>query len=44
MIPFTKRHENWTIGTKIYKVNRLGLKKLLVEIKAEDEGVVVDLF
>lgn len=44
MMPFSKRHENWTVGTKIYKVNKLGLKKLLVEIKAEDENKVVNLF
>jgi hypothetical protein len=44
MMPFSKRNENWTVGTKIYKVNRLGLKILLVEIKAKDENKVVNLF
>jgi len=40
----TKRKEKWSVGTKIYKVNKLGLKKLLVTITAEDEGKVVNLF
>ncbi|PQJ80003.1 GIN domain-containing protein [Polaribacter porphyrae] len=44
MMPGAKRNEKWSIGSKIYKVNKLGLRKLLVEIKAEDEGKVVDLF
>lgn len=44
MMPYTKRHENWTIGTKVFKVNTLGIKKLLVTISAEDEGETVDLF
>ena len=44
MMPGTKRNEKWSIGSKIYKVNKLGLRKLLVEIKAENEGKIVDLF
>ena len=44
MMPGTKRDEKWSVGSKIYKVNKLGLRKLLLEIKAEDEGKVVDLF
>lgn len=44
MMPGTKRDEKWSVGSKIYKVNKLGLRKLLFEIKAEDEGKVVDLF
>ncbi len=44
MMPHQKRTENWTVGTKIYKVNSLGFKKLLIEIKKEDDGEVIDLF
>ena len=44
MMPGTFRKESWSVGTKIYKVNKLGLRKLLVKIKDEDEGKVVKLF
>ncbi|MBO6632382.1 MAG: hypothetical protein JJ936_12670, partial [Psychroserpens sp.] len=44
MMPNSKRHENWTVGTKVYKVNSLGFKKLLVTIVKENENQVVDLF
>lgn len=44
MMPGATKKERWTVGTKVYKVNKLGLKKLLVEIKEEDEGKVVQLF
>ena len=44
MMPYAKRIENWTVGTKIFKVNSLGLKTLLVTISEEDEGEVVNLF
>ncbi len=44
MMPNAKRNENWTVGTKVYKVNKLGLRKLLKEITAEDEGQIVKLF
>ena len=44
MMPNAKRKENWTVGTKIYKVNSIGLRKLLVEIKPEDEGKIVKVF
>ena len=44
MMPNTKRKENWSVGTKVYKVNRLGFRKLLITIKKEDEGKVVELF
>lgn len=44
MMPGSTREENWTIGTKIYKVNKLGLRKLLVEIGADDENKTVKLF
>ncbi len=44
MMPNTTRKENWTVGTKIYKVNRLGFRKLLITIKKEDEDTTVKLF
>ncbi len=44
MMPFATKKERWTTGTKIYKVNKVGLKSLLVTIKAEDEGKTVKLF
>jgi len=44
MMPNTVRKENWTVGTKIYKVNNLGIKKLLVTITKEDENTTVELF
>ncbi|MFD1061655.1 GIN domain-containing protein [Winogradskyella litorisediminis] len=44
MMPNSKRKEKWSVGTKIYKQNALGFKKLLVIITPEDEGKVVNLF
>ena len=44
MMPFTTKKERWTVGTKVYKVNKLGLKKLLIVIDGEDEGKTVKLF
>lgn len=44
MMPGLSKKERWTVGTKVYKVNKIGLRKLLVTIKAEDEGKVVQLF
>lgn len=44
MMPLSTRKENWTIGTKVYKVNKLGFKKLLITITANDEGETVKLF
>ncbi len=38
------RKENWTVGTKVYRQTNLGLKKLLVEIAADDEGEIVMLY
>lgn len=38
------KKEHWSIGSKIYKVNRWGIRKLLVTITAEDEGKTVALF
>jgi len=44
MMPFATKKERWTIGTKVYKVNKLGLKKLLVTINRDDQGKTVKLF
>jgi len=44
MMPGQIRKETWTTGTKIYKTTKLGLRKLLVTIKADDENQVVKLF
>ncbi|MDT0557469.1 hypothetical protein RM697_02340 [Ichthyenterobacterium sp. W332] len=44
MMPYEKRKEKWSVGTKIYKENKLGFRKLLVTITANDEGKVVNLF
>ncbi|NRB60371.1 MAG: DUF2807 domain-containing protein [Winogradskyella sp.] len=44
MMPNATRKENWSIGTKVYKVNTLGFKKLLIEITADDEDKIVSLF
>lgn len=44
MRPGQVRAKNWTVGTKVYRKTNLGIRKFLYEIKAEDEGQVVDLF
>ncbi len=44
MMPNAKRHEDWSVGTKVFKVNSLGFRKLLVTIKKEDEGKTINLF
>ncbi|WP_299436141.1 DUF2807 domain-containing protein [uncultured Aquimarina sp.] len=44
MMPQTIRKENWTTGTKVYKVSTLGKRKLLITIKEEYKDLTVDLF
>jgi len=44
MMPGKVKNERWTVGTKVYRVNKIGLRKLLVVIKPEDEGQTVKLF
>ncbi len=44
MMPGFTKKERWTTGTKIYKVNKIGLRKLLVKIKPEYEGKTINLF
>ena len=42
--PQQVRAERYPVGTKIFRVNKFGLRKLLVTIEAADEGQTVDLF
>ncbi|MEM1001895.1 MAG: DUF2807 domain-containing protein [Bacteroidota bacterium] len=44
MNPNATRKENWTVGTKIYKINGLGFRKLIKVIELEDQGKTVALF
>jgi len=44
MMPGKVKKERWSTGTKVYKVSKLGIRKLLVTITAEDEGKTVKLF
>lgn len=44
MMPNSKRNENWTVGTKVYKVGNLGFKKLLITITKANQNQIVDLF
>lgn len=44
MMPQATRKENWTVGTKIYKVSTLGKRKLLITVKLENENTTVALF
>lgn len=44
MMPGVTKKERWTVGTKVYKVNRIGIKKLLITITVEDEGKTIKLF
>lgn len=44
MMPMATRKENWSVGTKIYKVNSIGLRKLLITIEAKNEDETVRLF
>lgn len=46
-LPFSamrSRAERWTIGTKLYRVNKLGIRTLLHVVTAEDEGKEIPLF
>jgi len=44
MMPGAIKKERWTVGTKVYKVKKLGLKKLLVTITEKDKGRTIKLF
>ena len=38
------KKEKWSVGTKIYRVSKVGTKKKLVEITKADEGQIVPLY
>jgi len=44
MMPGATKKERWTVGTKIYKTNAIGIKKLLLTITEADEGKTIKLF
>lgn len=44
MNPGQMREKDWSVGSKVYQVNKMGLRKLLLEIKADDEGQTVKMF
>lgn len=44
MMPYAKRDENWTIGTKVFKVDKLGFKILLITITEDNKNQIVNLF
>ncbi len=44
MMPQTIRKENWTTGTKVFRVGPLGKQTLLITIKEGDENKTVNLF
>ncbi len=44
MMPGATKKERWTVGTKIYKTNAIGVKKLLLIIAGTDEGKTIKLF
>lgn len=44
MMPGSVKKENWTVGTKVYKKNALGMRKLLVTLTEADAGKTIELF
>jgi hypothetical protein len=44
MMPGAVKKERWTVGTKVYKENSLGMRNLLVTLTEENEGQTVELF
>lgn len=44
LMPYQTKKERWTVGTKIYKENSIGMRTLLVTLTEEDEDGVVKLF
>lgn len=44
MMPGAVKEERWTVGTKVFKENSLGMRKLLVTLTEENEGQTVELF
>lgn len=44
MMPGATKKERWTVGTKVYKVNSVGMRKLLITVTADDEDKTIKLF
>ena len=44
MMPGAVKKERWTVGTKIYKVNKLGIRTLLKKIELKDKDQIINLF
>lgn len=42
--PGQVKKEKWSVGTKVYRVSKVGAKKKLIEITKADEGKVVSLY
>lgn len=42
--PGQVKKEKWSVGTKVYRVSKVGTKKKLVEITKADEGQIVPLY
>lgn len=42
--PGQVKKEKWSVGTKVYRVSKIGTKKKLIEITKTDEGKVVSLY
>ena len=38
------KKEKWSVGTKVYRVSKVGTKKKLIEITKADEGQIVPLY
>jgi Putative auto-transporter adhesin, head GIN domain len=44
MNPGQVKEKYWTNGTKLYKINSLGIRKLVLTIEKEDEGKLVEIY
>ena len=44
MFPGQTRKERWTVGTKVFKVSKLGMKKKLLKLSKEDKNSIVKMF
>ncbi|WP_424003681.1 GIN domain-containing protein [Maribacter sp. IgM3_T14_3] len=44
MWPRQSKAERWTIGSKVYRVNRMGKRKLVAQLTVNDKNEVVKLF
>lgn len=44
IMPGLSKQERWTVGTKVYKENRMGKRTLLVTLTQADDGQTIKLF